>query len=1843
MITPRLDKRALRAYVLAVAVTAVAMLITLSVPVIRERSPLILPITAIAVSAWYGGLWPGLIATFIATLVFIPVFLAGLPPDPFLESAEAFRLILFVVSGALVSALGEGRLRAEMNARDAEAEAEVAAKRAERLQEVTAALSEVLSADDVLRIIVERGLPAIGASAGGVSLVTDHGTALETVRRFGYRPDEPAPRTIPVDKAGVFTEVFETKQPIFFTSQADLARRYPNLASAPPHSADGALVIVPLLAEGRPIGALAARFKEARVFDDTDRAYVLGLAQQCAQALERARLYEAETTARRRAEEAQQRVDFVARVSTVLSGPLDYQTRLERLAQVVIPYLADGCMVQCPGGRGFVELSSAAHFVPAKLNAMRRLEYLPMRETDGYRAFIAQLSAGRSVLFSDFSDAVVASLTERPDDLDALAALGAKSVMVVPIMTGRGFDGIIVLLSTESERRYTADDLSVAEEVARRAAVALDNARLFDLEREAHRAAERAAHRVSRLQSATAALSSAVTPDQVADVIIREGQIALGAQGAHLVLVDEDGRTLDLVRTTGYPGELMDQWQHIPIDMPVPMADAVRWQEILTVSSPEEATHLYPQLVWSQSGFQSWASAPLIAGGKVFGAVEFSFDKRHVFDQDEITYLSTLAEQSAQALERARLYEAERQARARSEEARRRLDFLAGISAILSGSLDYDTWLNNLAHSVLPYLADGCIVSLPGPNGTVITAAVAHVDPIKEAKSRALQREQPVENDASRAMGEILLQGKTVLIERIDTSFLQGMFEDPDELKSALEITARSAMYVPLVTHDGVSGMITFYTTEGERYYTQDDVILAEEVARRAAIALDNARLFEAERTAHQSANRAVRQMSRMQATTAALSSAVTSDEVLDVIIHEGLDTMDAQGGTLSLVTANRRDMELVRTEGYVAHYLDNWHLFPIDTPTPITEATRSGQVIVLQSREEARERYPAFHWSDTNHHAWAVAPLIAGDQALGALGFSFIVPRTFTDEDLRLLRTLGEQSGQALERARLYGAEQDARARAEEARRRVDFVASVSAALAGPLEVETRLDTVAHMVVPFMADGCVIRFPAEHGDAESLAVVHVDPAKEQILRTLQRLHTTGEGPGTPGVRAMQEALNEGRPLLLAEVDAETRQEFTETEEDLRLAQALGAKSLMTVPLLTRVGTGATISFYITESDRHYTLQDLALAEEVARRVAVRVDNARLFERERQAHAAAEQAARRVARLQTVTASLSKAVTPDEVADVIIHEGLDTLGAAGGTLTLLTPDRTEFELVRAEGYPDHVMDTWRRFRTDAHAPTPEVVRARQIMTLESPEAALARYPELGNSHGGFKAWAIVPLVVGGRAIGALDFAFSEPRTFSADELAFLTTLGEQSAQALERAQLYEAEQRSRTDADARARRISLLYEVSNRLADTLDLTTMLNTLARLTAPALADWVVIELLASGRWGDQFAVAHYDRPMEELAREMRRRYPSDLHEVERVKSALEAGEVVFIPDMPPEMITAGAQDAEHAEMLRTLNATSYMVLPLLARGQLLGGIALLMTNGRRFDNEDLAVARELARRAAVFLDNARLYREARDAVAARQAILAVVSHDLKNPLAVIKGYSALLETALRSQHGLPPERLIERVKKIDNVTMRMNSMINELVDFSRIQAGQPLDIQTEPIDLVPLTRQVVEEQRQTTKRHQITLAIETPNLRSTVDTVKIERVLSNIIGNAIKYSPEGSRIEVSVRRETRNGSDCAAIEVRDDGVGIPAEDLPHIFQFFHRGSNIEGHFRGTGIGLATAQHIVQQHGGTIEVTSEVGVGSTFTVVLPLRANGAPANAAAAGSQSGNQTSVVPARRD
>jgi signal transduction histidine kinase len=217
-----------------------------------------------------------------------------------------------------------------------------------------------------------------------------------------------------------------------------------------------------------------------------------------------------------------------------------------------------------------------------------------------------------------------------------------------------------------------------------------------------------------------------------------------------------------------------------------------------------------------------------------------------------------------------------------------------------------------------------------------------------------------------------------------------------------------------------------------------------------------------------------------------------------------------------------------------------------------------------------------------------------------------------------------------------------------------------------------------------------------------------------------------------------------------------------------------------------------------------------------------------------------------------------------------------------------------------------------------------------------------------------------------------------------------------------------------------------------------------------------------------------------------------------------------------------------------------------------------------------------------------------------------VLATVSHDLKAPLTIIKGQAQML---LRRE--TESQRTIKGLHLIDRAATRMTSWIDELLDTANLQAGRPLTLQRAPTDLVALAWQAAAENQRLTERHRIRVETREREVIGLWDAARLARVLDNLLGNAIKYSPEGGGITVRVRAQ----EDAAVLSVEDHGVGIPEADLPHVFERFRRGTNVVNRFAGSGIGLSGVSQIVRQHGGTIQVTSHPGQGTTFTLSLPL----------------------------
>jgi len=431
-------------------------------------------------------------------------------------------------------------------------------------------------------------------------------------------------------------------------------------------------------AQGNKQGAVVV------MHDITDRkqaeAVRLSLAEERAQLI---RDQVQEQTARLEAETEQRRSAFLVDVSTALASSLDYEQTLQSVARLVVPYFADWCSVDLLNGDGTISRVAVAHADPDKVQLGWELaQRFPRHLDDGYG--ISQvMKTGQSELAIDITDEQLTATVLNPEYLEILQSVGLRSCIITPLQARGRVLGSISFVFTESNRRYSLTDLALAQDLARQAAIAIDNAYLYHTAHQAKQAAETAADRTTRLQMVTAALSESLTPIQVAAVIVEQSTAALEADAALMALLIQDGTVLEIVQAVGYAVNPVESHRQFPLTAPFPLAEAVRNRQPIWSEPLAERLARYPHLVeiYKSLPFQAWISLPLMVDGKAVGGLSLSFKQFKQLSQDDREFMLTLSRQCAQAIFRAQLYEAERSARAEAEQASRVKDeFLAVLS-----------------------------------------------------------------------------------------------------------------------------------------------------------------------------------------------------------------------------------------------------------------------------------------------------------------------------------------------------------------------------------------------------------------------------------------------------------------------------------------------------------------------------------------------------------------------------------------------------------------------------------------------------------------------------------------------------------------------------------------------------------------------------------------------------------------------------------------------------------------------------------------------------------------------------------------------------------------------------------------------------------------------------------------------------------------------------------------------------------------------------------------------------------------------------------------------------------
>jgi PAS domain S-box-containing protein len=661
--------------------------------------------------------------------------------------------LLFVGFGAAAIAIAAMVARLAIARRDAES----ARRRADLLQRLTASLSRARTAAAVHDVVLLEGRDALGANAGLVAMPSDDGATIELVATLGFTAQEQEGwRSFSTAVSTPLGDALASGTPVFL-DEGQRALRYPEIATSSLPT-----LSVPLQADGKILGALGFRFERGHRFTDAERTFAITLAEHCAHALERARLYDAE----RRSREA---LAVLAAIGEHLARSFGENDTLRALAELAVPAVADQCVVDILRG-STIERRALVHADPALQDAARTLErFAPEIGSDTPVA--VAIREGRAQLISQ-TEELPDSAYHNEAHRTAVRQIELRSMLTTPmIVRGRTIGALT--FGWKRARAFGHEDVELANQLARRLALALDNNALYE---EVHGERERLSALVRQLPLgvliAEAPSGREVLANARAEEILGVSRSS-DASAPHLAFVRHalEGRSVS-------EGELL-----------LRRADGSR-------------------------GVVSISAEPVRDGaGTIVAAVATLFDLTEHRQREE-----TLA-------------------------------FLAEASVVLTRSLDFTNTLTDLVRLAVPRLADWCSIDLLD-HGKVVSVAVSNVDGAAARLVGQALRDRPADARATTGAASAIRTGRSELLTEIPAARLEEDGSPPDLLRTldGLGIAPCSAITAPLSAHGRTLGALTLVTGESGRRFLEADLAIAEDLARRAALAIDNARLYEAQR-----------------------------------------------------------------------------------------------------------------------------------------------------------------------------------------------------------------------------------------------------------------------------------------------------------------------------------------------------------------------------------------------------------------------------------------------------------------------------------------------------------------------------------------------------------------------------------------------------------------------------------------------------------------------------------------------------------------------------------------------------------------------------------------------------------------------------------------------------------------------------------------------------------------------------------------------------------------------------------------------------------------------------------
>jgi len=1095
---------------------------------------------------------------------------------------------------------------------------------------------------------------------------------------------------------------------------------------------------------------------------------------------------------------------------------------------------------------------------------------------------------------------------------------------------------------------------------------------------------------------------------------------------------------------------------------------------------------------------------------------------------------------------------------------------------------------------------------------------------------RVAARHGPIPSDTAlplnreSGVGWAVLEGRTVHVADMQTE--PDRF--PVSVQNARRLGFRTALNVPLI-RDGVAiGAISLRRAEAN-LFAERQVALLETFAAQAVIAIENVRLF----TELQAKNRAL--TAAHAQVTEALEQQTATSEVLKVISRSTFDLQPVLQTLIENATrlCGAQQGFIFRADGdryYLAvdynapsafkEWVQRYGIRPGDGAVVGRVALENRAIQILDAQADT-------DWRARN----AEAPGTSGVRTLlgvpmrreGALIGVIAMWRTevqpFTDKQLELIESFADQAVIAIENVRLFTELQQKNHALTLAHKQVTEALEQQTATAEILRVISGSPTDIQPVFEVIVERAVRLCGARFG-----RVYRYDGGTIHMV--------AGYRLGVAGLGVVQQVFPRpasddtivGRVILTREPALIRNIEREEGVPALsrRMIEALETRSQVTIPMLRAGAAIGALTLGWAEPEA-FGEQQIALLETFADQAVIAVENVRLFTELQEKNRALTEAHAQV------TEALARQTATSEVLKVIsrstfeLRAVLDTLVEAAARLCeadmaqILRPRDAGYHVAASHGFSPEYIES---HKTLTFAPGRGSLTGRVLLERKPVQISdVLADPEYSNLEpqrlAGYRTHLGVPLLRDGRPIGLILVSRRIVQPFTDTQIELVETFADQAVIAIENVRLF-TELETRTAALSRSvDQLTALGEVGRAVSSTLDLEMVLTTIVSRA---------VEL--SGLDGG--VVFEYDEDAEEFVQRVATETGGALAEARRTtriqkgEGALGQTAITLEPVQVPDITVPGAYESRLRENLIESGIRAILAVPMVREGQLIGCLAVTRNQPGDFPAETIDLLRTFATQSALAIQNARLFHEIADksrqleaASQHKSEFLANMSHELRTPLNAIIGFSEVLAEKM---FGDVNDKQAEYLHDILESGRHLLSLINDILDLSKIEAGR-MELEASEFDLPQVIQNALTLVRERALRRGIALhhVIDAQVADIRADERKVKQVLLNLLSNAIKFTPEGGRIEV--RAASTDG--MVEVSVADTGVGIAPEDQEAVFEEFRQVGTADKKAEGTGLGLALSRKFIELHGGQIRVTSQVGVGSTFTFTLPVHRRVSP----------------------